>query len=613
MAAPPELSPHYYRDNFFRLLDTVEAQYADLLAEAELDFIARLRNAHFDAQCLYVRLVSRTGPWFREARLDYPEIGDCGAALEQLLAAGLALEAQELALEEIDKLYPRPELARAFGLRSPRKTEQLAELAASEIDPESLCDALTRFDRARIVAPAHTDTVALLQLLFFGNRRQGLTDFVLSDLGVARYYPYELDRSRRLFPNRAAVEEYMAFAALSDAWHLARAEAAQPESAPIEVRLGISPVPGRPRAGMPRPASREVEPAMDGAFWRSRHRGNAEPDRDSEPLSPATRKLLPTPEMLARMLADTPAKFPTSRPRRDRLANTMARQLERDGELELALRLYRESETHPARERAARVLERLGEERAALQAAEAALDDPWCEEERDAMGRIATRLARRLGEARKPRKRDRFTTLELAFPRPELRVEQAAAEQLAGQWREVHYVENQLMCALFGLAFWEQIFAPLPGAFNNPFQAAPADMYEASFRHARKAQLEARFEQLAQVNLAAELAAAHRRYSDYQCRWINWRAIHPGLVETAAATIPAPHLLAIWRRMLFDPRENRRGFPDLLALGEGAGEYCMIEVKGPGDTLQESQKRWLRFFGEQGIPAAVAHVSWTDG
>jgi len=38
-----------------------------------------------------------------------------------------------------------------------------------------------------------------MQLLFFGNHYQGMTDFVLSDLGVARYYPYRLDRSRRLF------------------------------------------------------------------------------------------------------------------------------------------------------------------------------------------------------------------------------------------------------------------------------------------------------------------------------------------------------------------------------------------------------------------------------
>ena len=59
-------------------------------------------------------------------------------------------------------------------------------------------------------------------------------------------------------------------------------------------------------------------------------------------------------------------------------------------------------------------------------------------------------------------------------------------------------------------------------------------------------------------------------------------------------------------------RENRSGFPDLLALGDAPGDYALIEVKGPGDALQESQKRWLRFFREQGMPAQVLWVTYAD-
>ena len=76
--------------------------------------------------------------------------------------------------------------------------------------------------------------------------------------------------------------------------------------------------------------------------------------------------------------------------------------------------------------------------------------------------------------------------------------------------------------------------------------------------------------------------------------------------------VPATDLLAIWDRMLFVPGENRRGFPDLIALGDTRGSYRLIEVKAPGDALQESQKRWLRYFAEQGIAACVARVVWTD-
>ena len=92
---------------------------------------------------------------------------------------------------------------------------------------------------------------------------------------------------------------------------------------------------------------------------------------------------------------------------------------------------------------------------------------------------------------------------------------------------------------------------------------------------------------------------------------MDWRRINVELVEAAARTIPATHLLAVWERILFDPLENRRGFPDLIALGSRAGDYCLIEVKGPGDALQDNQKRWLRYFQTQQIPAQVAWVEWT--
>lgn len=38
----------------------------------------------------------------------------------------------------------------------------------------------------------------------------------------------------------------------------------------------------------------------------------------------------------------------------------------------------------------------------------------------------------------------------------------------------------------------------------------------------------------------------------------------------------------------------------------------MIEVKGPGDRLQDNQKRWLAFFAEQDIPVCVCYVSWSS-
>ena len=550
---PAELAPHYYRDNFLVLCDTVEAQYVDLLLPAEQSWLQHFRALPFDAQCLYVRLVSRVGPWFRESKLAYAELGAIAPIVDSLLEADLLEAAADLSAAELGGLYTRAELVQAFAplLAAPLpagKPALLEAIEALDLDEMQQRELLAAIDGGRIVAPLGLAEVELLQVLFFGNRRQSLTDFVLSDLGVARYYPYSLDRQHRLFQQREALDEYLACGALSDSWY----------------------------------ELREME-------------------------DPAA---LPA---LASELLTLEVRFPSSENRWQRLCNSLARDLERLGELELAGQLYCRSRRHPARERRLRILERSGDWAGAMQLGEEILAEPWCEEERDAAERVLPRVQRKLGGKPAPRRRDDFARLILELPREEAPVELLAARQLQSQWGAVHYVENTLMNTLFGLAFWEQIFTPVPGAFHNPFQSAPTDMYSPDFRVRRKHILAERMAELRAGDIGPILQDAWRKYAGFQSRWVDCRWIDEELLAAAAATIPDAHLLAIWERMLFDPGENRRGFPDLVALGEHSGDYCLIEVKGPGDALQESQKRWLRFFARQEIPAAVAWVSWQDG
>jgi hypothetical protein len=541
------LDPYYYRDNFLRLCATVEDQYGDLLESREMDFLRRFLDLDHDAQCLYVRLVSRVGPYFRLSRLDYPEIGDLDAGVRALAAADLVVFAAELDIATLGQLFTVAQLRSAFpelpALRG--KTALLAAIGLLPLTPAELLSQLTTPAEERVLAPTQVETVRLLHLLFFGNRRQGLTDFVLSDLGLARYYPYRLDRRHRLFPSREALDEYLRYADLSDRF--------------VELREG-----GECR-----------ELAL----------------------------------LAGEMLSFRPV-YPSSEGRWNRLCNSVARELERQGEHELALTLYRRSERHPARERCARIMETREDWSGALEICRQITIEPFCEAERDAARRMMPRLERKLSATGMPRRRDHFPTETMTLPRTGLAVERAAADRLREDWTAVHYVENALMNGLFGLAFWEQIFAPVAGVFHNPYQSVPADMYDPEFRRRRQRQLEGRLIELAGCDLQVELATAWRRYTPYQCRWVNWRLLDERLIGQTLAAVPPDHLLAIWQRILFDPGENRRGFPDLIALGERCGQYRMIEVKGPGDTLQDSQKRWLRFFIERGIEASVLKVAW---
>jgi hypothetical protein len=547
----PPLSPFYYRDNYQRLCDTVEAQYGDILGDDERALLQVFRDLTFKAQCLYVRLISRTGPWFRESKLAYAELGPTAPILDELLARGMAEEATALSAQELGRLFTRGELQQMFGaLDHTKLAGKPALLLAIEqlaLDANETRQAIAALDGGRIVAPLGVELTQLLQLLFFGNRHQSLTDFVLQDLGLTRYYPYALNRAQRLFSCRAALDEYLACAALGDA-HYTLLDAGEQAQLPA----------------------------------------------------------------LAAQLLPMDIRFPSSEKHWHRLCNNLARDLERLGEQDLALALYCRSKRHPARERRARILEGSGDWAGALSLCEEILASPWCEAERETAQRILPRVKRKLDGSPSVQQRDAFVQVTLALPRGSDAVEVQVATHLQPQWRAVHYVENALMNTLFGLAFWEQIFAPVPGVFHNPFQSAPADMYDSAFRTRRAEAIAQRLAQLRDRHLATELVQAYQQYQHYECRWTHWRHIPLALVETSARVIPAGHLLAIWERLLFDPAENRRGFPDLIALGAEAGEYCMIEVKGPGDALQDSQKRWLRYFQAQGIPAQVAWVEWRD-
>ncbi len=547
---PVALAPRYYRDNFLQLCNAVEALYGDLLHPDERDFLQRWRHLPEHAQCLYVRLVSRVGPWFRRSKLGYAEIGDLAEPLADLSAAGLLATSADVGLDQQARLFTLVEWRAAFAAHLPAaqprtKPELLALIAALQWPDADVLGVLLEATADQLLAPVGGDTVELLQLLFFGNRRQGLTDFVLSDLGIARYYPYTLDRQQRLFSCRDAVDEYRAWEELAD------------------------------------------------VHWLLQEAG------DSDGFV-----------ALAEQLLATPPRFATTERRHWKLCNRLARKLERDGELALAARLYGCSQLHPARERLVRVLENTGACTQALEQCRQLLAQPWCEEEREAAQRILPRLLRQLGQPPPARRRDRVQTLDLALPKVEFGVEIAVARHLAMDWHAVHYVENALFNSLFGLAFWEQIFAPVAGAFLNAFQSVPADMYQQGFSQRRQALLDARLAELAGVDLYPELLAALHRYGGYQCRWVSWPLLSAPLLEQVLACVPREHLLAIWQRMLFDPGENRRGFPDLIALGDAPGSYCLIEVKGPGDQLQHGQRRWLRFFAEQSVPACVARVSW---
>ena len=84
------------------------------------------------------------------------------------------------------------------------------------------------------------------------------------------------------------------------------------------------------------------------------------------------------------------------------------------------------------------------------------------------------------------------------------------------------------------------------------------------------------------------------------------------LLERALACIPGTHLRSIFERLLADLPAHRSGLPDLIRFWPGQRRYALIEVKAPGDRLQDHQQLWLQHCIAQGIDAAVCQVHWCE-
>ncbi|WP_369959367.1 VRR-NUC domain-containing protein [Pseudomonas benzenivorans] len=299
--------------------------------------------------------------------------------------------------------------------------------------------------------------------------------------------------------------------------------------------------------------------------------------------------------------------------RHAKLLYRIAQHQERQAELEQALDLYRRSDYGEARWRQIRVLEKLERHAEARDLALQVGAAPRHEQEAQQVQRALPRLQRKLGlPAAKRRAAVAETRLELCLDRPEAGgVEYAVREHLHHDDAPVHYVENGLICSLFGLLCWEAIFAPLPGAFFHPFQGGPADLLSPDF-HARREALFARcLARLESDEYRQHIRALYRAKFGTQSPFVYWALLGEELLEQALACIPAAHLKLCCQRLLRDIRANRAGMPDLIQFYPGEQRYRMIEVKGPGDRLQDNQKRWLAFCAEQGLPVEVCYVQWT--
>lgn len=298
--------------------------------------------------------------------------------------------------------------------------------------------------------------------------------------------------------------------------------------------------------------------------------------------------------------------------RRERLLYQLAYAIERQGNLTRALSVYTAIQHPGARVRRLRILEKQAPTEA-LVVLEQAKADPESEAELQQLHRIEPRLRRKLDvpvlRSVPGRSAPEQTRI---LPDDGRGVEQQAADALATDEAPVLYMENTLFNGLLGLLCWDAVFAPLPGAFFHPYQSGPADLNRPEFHQARKDLLDAALAELDSGTYKDTVRCVHREKFGRMNPFVHWGMLSAERLELALQCLPPVHLRLIFERILFDIPANRSGLPDLIQFYPDQPSYELIEVKGPGDRLQDNQKRWLAFCMEHGLPVSVLYVTRPD-
>ena len=281
---------------------------------------------------------------------------------------------------------------------------------------------------------------------------------------------------------------------------------------------------------------------------------------------------------------------------RNTILNSLGRWGERNGARGFALACYRQSDRHPARERMVRLLVR----GAVPDSAETLLREihqaPFCREERV--------FAERFGK-RNAGYQPAVTVRELPDPDMEMTpgaIERVALAVLARDGSRGMHVENTLPLGLCGLAYWPAIFAPVPGAFSNPMQSGPNDLFWEDFAAPRATLIDRCTAALRER--PERLLETWREKQGLACGLVHWAAFSEATVELLVRSVPAEQLAALARYTVEHLYSVRTGFPDLFVV-HADGAYEFVEVKGPNDALQPQQRAWFETLEQLGLPARV--------
>ena len=197
MGTPPiRLHDTYYHDNFLYVLAHVERLYASFLTPFETGFLSDFRALSISAQCLYIRMANRKGRFFRPAKLIYPEIKNTVTAWQELHKNGFISspvvndEWDALDLVRLFTVSELKEVLKSVGVEAKQaKREELILLLFETFTLPKMRDKLLALEE--VVEMAKLEQLEMIRLFFFGHPWGDMSQFVIRDIGNAKFETYD--------------------------------------------------------------------------------------------------------------------------------------------------------------------------------------------------------------------------------------------------------------------------------------------------------------------------------------------------------------------------------------------------------------------------------------
>ncbi|KAG2183177.1 hypothetical protein INT43_006172 [Umbelopsis isabellina] len=216
---------------------------------------------------------------------------------------------------------------------------------------------------------------------------------------------------------------------------------------------------------------------------------------------------------------------------------------------------------------------------------------------------------------------------------------ECSVEELSlGYYQKAGYTgfhsENGIITTIFGLLFWDILFAPFPDVLETPFQNAPLDLKTDAFFVGRSFEIYARLRDISNGKAVEILKQVdeRERSSSTSCIGVSWSYTFEQLSQICECI--GPHALSQICKLFAEEYGHRTGgIPDLCCWNYEKKECLFVE--GPGDILSDTQKvtsatsliinnlsglltnifsqLWIDVLINCGVPVELCHVKVWEG